>query len=106
MSYRKTIAAPSFAHAPHFAAPTAVALGFFSPAVSSSLPLPRRRTPNWRRSSLPPIRLGSGLFDMVTPVTVVNRKEISDRGASTLGEALEGVPGVSASNFGPNASRP
>jgi iron complex outermembrane receptor protein len=50
--------------------------------------------------------LGSGLFDMVTPVTVINRKEISDRSASTLGEALEATPGVSASNFGPNASRP
>jgi iron complex outermembrane recepter protein len=50
--------------------------------------------------------LGSGLFDMVTPVSVVNRKEISGRSGSTLGETLEGVPGVSASNFGPNASRP
>ena len=37
--------------------------------------------------------LGSGLFDMVTPVTVVNRREISDRSASTLGEALEATPG-------------
>jgi iron complex outermembrane receptor protein len=43
---------------------------------------------------------------MVAPVTVINRKEISDRSGSTLGEVLEGTPGVSASNFGPNASRP
>lgn len=50
--------------------------------------------------------LGSGLFDMVTPVSVINRREISDRSASTLGEALEGTPGVSSSSFGPNASRP
>ncbi|HEY1182389.1 MAG TPA: TonB-dependent receptor [Rhodocyclaceae bacterium] len=50
--------------------------------------------------------LGSGLLDMVTPVSVVNRKEISERSAATLGETLEGVPGISSSNFGPNASRP
>lgn len=50
--------------------------------------------------------LGSGLFDMVAPVSVVNRRELSDRSASTLGEALEGTPGVSSSSFGPNASRP
>jgi iron complex outermembrane receptor protein len=50
--------------------------------------------------------LGSSLLDMVTPVSVVNRKEISDRSASTLGETLEGTPGVSSSSFGPSASRP
>lgn len=50
--------------------------------------------------------LGSGLFDMVTPVTVVDRKDISNSSANTLAETLESVPGVSATNFGPNASRP
>jgi iron complex outermembrane recepter protein len=50
--------------------------------------------------------LGSGLLDMVAPVSVISRKEISDRSGSTLGETLEGTPGVSSTNFGPNASRP
>jgi iron complex outermembrane receptor protein len=88
---------------PPFRAPTAVAL--VSSLVSVSALAQEAHT------ELAPVvvtanPLGSGLFDMVTPVSVVNHKEISDRSATTLGEALEGVPGVSASNFGPNASRP
>ncbi|HTJ97784.1 MAG TPA: TonB-dependent receptor [Rhodocyclaceae bacterium] len=50
--------------------------------------------------------LGSGLLDLVSPTSVMNNREISQKGASTLGETLNGIPGVSASNFGPNASRP
>jgi iron complex outermembrane receptor protein len=50
--------------------------------------------------------LGSGLLDMVSPVSVISNREISQKGASTIGETLNGVPGVSSSYFGPNASRP
>ncbi len=50
--------------------------------------------------------LGSGLFDLASPVSVMTQKEISNRSASTLGDLLTGIPGVSATNFGPNASRP
>src|SRR5690606_34791758 len=38
--------------------------------------------------------LGSSLFDMVTPVTVVNRRNLSDGSATSLGEALSDVPGI------------
>lgn len=50
--------------------------------------------------------LGGGSDELVTPVTVLNGRELSLRRESTLGDTLNGIPGVSASHFGPNASRP
>jgi iron complex outermembrane receptor protein len=50
--------------------------------------------------------LGVGSDELVVPVTVLNGRELSLRRASTLGETLNGIPGVSATQFGPNASRP
>jgi iron complex outermembrane receptor protein len=40
------------------------------------------------------------------PVTVLNGRELSIKRESTLGETLNGIPGVSSTSFGPNASRP
>jgi len=40
------------------------------------------------------------------PLSIVNSDELSRRQASTLGETLRGLPGVSATGFGPNSSRP
>ncbi len=48
--------------------------------------------------------LGRG--DVATPSTVLAGDGLVLRRASTLGETLDGLPGVSASHFGPNASRP
>lgn len=50
--------------------------------------------------------LGVGSDELVVPVTVLNGRELSLRRASTLGETLNGIPGVTATQFGPNASRP
>lgn len=50
--------------------------------------------------------LGVGSDELVVPVTVLNGRELSLRRESTLGETLNGIPGVSATQFGPNASRP
>lgn len=50
--------------------------------------------------------LGVGSDEMVTPVSVLNGRELSLRRESTLGETLNSIPGVSSSYFGPNASRP
>lgn len=50
--------------------------------------------------------LGVGSDELVTPVSVLNGRELSLRRESTLGETLNGIPGVTASQFGPNASRP
>jgi iron complex outermembrane receptor protein len=40
------------------------------------------------------------------PSSVLSGNGLSERRAGTLGETLDGLPGVSASGFGPNASRP
>ncbi|MFZ1548209.1 MAG: Plug domain-containing protein, partial [Candidatus Nitrotoga sp.] len=60
---------------------------------------------------LPPVvvtanPLGSALFDLVSPVSVLSGKELSFRQESTLGETLSKLPGISSTYFGPNASRP
>ncbi len=50
--------------------------------------------------------LGVASDELVVPISVINGKELNARRASTLGETLNGIPGVSATQFGPNASRP
>ena len=40
------------------------------------------------------------------PVSALGRADLLERGQSTLGETLNGLPGVSSTYFGPNASRP
>ena len=50
--------------------------------------------------------LGVRSDELVIPVSVLNGRELSLRRESTLGETLNGIPGVTATQFGPNASRP
>jgi iron complex outermembrane receptor protein len=50
--------------------------------------------------------LGSGLFDLVAPAQVLEGDALVRRRASSLGETLEGLPGMSSTYFGPQASRP
>ena len=50
--------------------------------------------------------LGVGSDEMVVPVSVLKGRELGYRRESTLGETLKNIPGVSASYFGPNVSRP
>jgi iron complex outermembrane receptor protein len=50
--------------------------------------------------------LGSGLFDLVSPVSALYGQDLLLLRRSTLGETLNELPGVSSSYFGPNASRP
>jgi len=50
--------------------------------------------------------LGVGSDALVVPVSTLSGRELSNRRESTLGDTLNGIPGVSASHFGPNASRP
>lgn len=50
--------------------------------------------------------LGVASDDMVVPVSVLSGRELSLRRQNTLGETLNGIPGVTATQFGPNASRP
>lgn len=50
--------------------------------------------------------LGLSSDELVVPVTVLNGRELSLKRESTLGDTLDGMPGVSATHYGPNASRP
>jgi len=50
--------------------------------------------------------LGVGSDELVIPVSVLSGRELSLRREGTLGETLNGIPGVTATQFGPNASRP
>jgi len=50
--------------------------------------------------------LGVSSDELVVPVSVLNGRELSLNRSATLGETLNGIPGVSATSFGPNASRP
>ena len=50
--------------------------------------------------------LGAVSDELVVPVSVLSGRELSLNRESTLGDTLRTLPGVSASSFGPNASRP
>lgn len=50
--------------------------------------------------------LGLNSDQLIVPVSVLNGRELSLKRESTLGDTLNGIPGVSATHFGPNASRP
>ena len=47
-----------------------------------------------------------GRDQIALPVSALGRADLLERGQSTLGETLNGLPGVSSTYFGPNASRP
>ena len=50
--------------------------------------------------------LGSDLFELAAPVSVLQGDVLFQQRKSTLGDTLYGLPGVEATGFGPNASRP
>lgn len=87
-------------------AAAAVALAFTAPVVVAQ----GEADPN-RPIELAPVvvtanPLGSSLFDLVAPVSVLGGRDLALRRESTLGETVASLPGVSATYFGPNASRP
>jgi iron complex outermembrane receptor protein len=47
-----------------------------------------------------------GSSDLIVPATQLSGTELLLRAKTTLGETLDGTPGVSSTYFGPNASRP
>ena len=47
-----------------------------------------------------------GATDLIAPAAQYSGAELLLRSKTTLGETLDGVPGVSSTYFGPNASRP
>ncbi|MDI9234854.1 TonB-dependent receptor [Limnohabitans lacus] len=47
-----------------------------------------------------------GSAQTAVPASAMGRSDLLERGQSTLGETLNGLPGVASTYFGPNASRP
>lgn len=47
-----------------------------------------------------------GTPDLIAPAVQYSRAELLFRSKTTLGETLDGTPGISSTYFGPNASRP
>ncbi|WP_404299425.1 TonB-dependent receptor domain-containing protein [Alicycliphilus denitrificans] len=69
--------------------------------------------PAWAQaeSSLPEVTVSSsglqlGASEMTQPVSVLEGDELVHRRGATLGETLEGEPGITGSHFGAGASRP
>jgi iron complex outermembrane receptor protein len=63
----------------------------------------------WAQASLPEVTVTGnplGASDLIAPTTTLSGDRLLLRSQSTLGETLNGLPGVSSSYFGPNASRP
>lgn len=50
--------------------------------------------------------LGVTSDEMAAPFSILNGRELSLKREGTLGETLNRTPGISATSFGPNASRP
>jgi iron complex outermembrane receptor protein len=50
--------------------------------------------------------LGVGSDEMVTPISILNGRELSLKRENTLAETLNSIPGVSNSSFGPSVGRP
>jgi len=50
--------------------------------------------------------LGSDLMDLVPAVSSLEGDELAVRRGSTLGETVDGLPGVASGSFGPNVGRP
>lgn len=97
-------AAPKRAKAHPFLSPNKLALAI-SLAMASAWaePITQRELSNVAVTGNP---LGVSSDAMVLPVSILSGRELSLNRAATLGETLNNLPGVAASSFGPNASRP
>lgn len=82
----------------------ALAISSFAHAQTSPAPAPAPAT-----TTLAPVVVTGnplGNADLAAPVSVLAGDALVLRRGSTLGETLDGLPGVSQTSFGPNASRP
>ncbi len=85
---------------------SALALALFSlavPAVRAQSAAAPARLPSVVVTANP---LGSDLFDLVAPVSVITGEKLQLNMQPTLGEIVNTLPGVNSSYYGPNASRP
>ncbi len=80
----------------------AIALAPGSAALANEFGEPLELAPNLVSASA----LSSSLEDMVTPASVLQGDELVLRREATLGETVDGLPGVHSSSFGAGANRP
>ncbi len=71
------------------------------PSPSAGIPPPVQELPTITITGNP-----LGATDLITPAAQYGGSELLLRAKTTLGETLDGTPGVSSTYFGPNASRP
>ncbi len=77
----------------------------FAAAMAAALPaLAQQQAPATPSVVITGNPLGSN--DVATPTSVLSGDTLVLRRGSSLGETLDGLPGVSSSYFGPNANRP
>lgn len=81
----------------------AVAVATVLAANAQTLPVPATQLPPVVVTGNP---LGSELFELVQPISILSGEELFQLRRSTIGETLNGLPGVRSTGFGPNASRP
>lgn len=80
-----------------------------APAMAQTAPAAKTTKPSTTSSQLPEVTITGnplGTTDLIAPAEAYSGDALLLRSQSTLGETLDGTPGVSSSYFGPNASRP
>jgi iron complex outermembrane recepter protein len=78
-------------------------------AALGTMPARAQSTPNPEAPSLKEVTVTGnplGGTDLIAPAVQYSGTGLLLRGKTTLGETLDGTPGVSSTYFGPNASRP
>ncbi len=97
----RALHAASFSH--HSLALTVMTLATLAGSHATAQPVARTG------STLPAVTVTGnplGATDLIAPAEAYSGAALLLRAQSTLGETLDGTPGVSSSYFGPNASRP
>lgn len=74
------------------------------PLLNASLPSAHAQTPALQEITITGNPLGA--TDLIAPAASLSGPALLLRQGTTLGETLDGTPGVSSTYFGPNASRP
>jgi iron complex outermembrane receptor protein len=103
---RRAAHPPAVRHAAH---PPARHRAALLATLAAALPMAAQAQPVGEPSTLPPVVITGnplGSDSLATPASVLAGSGLVLKRASSLGETLAGLPGVSSSYFGPNASRP
>ncbi|MEP6721993.1 MAG: TonB-dependent receptor [Variovorax sp.] len=81
-----------------------LSLASLAASAQQTEPAPADAAPTLKEITVTGNPLGGA--ELIAPTTSLSGEALLLRSQSTLGETLDGLPGVSSSYFGPNASRP